>query len=75
MTVGSQLGSNECLNDKNNMFAACMTPTGNLIIGLVQDIYLNEFKELYSSNTSCDDIGACSLKIESNRLIIWDSVN
>lgn len=28
------LKPNECMNDKNNMYAACMTPSGNLVVNI-----------------------------------------
>lgn len=65
------LKPNECLNDKNNLYAACMTPVGNLVVNIKQELDGTP-RQLWESKTTCAIPGACVLKIKDQNLIIHD---
>lgn len=63
------LKPNECMNDKQNMFATCMTPSGNLLISIKQEINGTP-RQLWESKTECAIPGACVLKVKNKEMII-----
>lgn len=71
---GGRLDSNECLNDYNNMYAACMMPNGDLEISQKMDTKGTP-KKLWNSATTCDVAGACILQFVNDNVEIYDLHN
>lgn len=72
--IGQSIGSNECLNDKTNMYAACMDPMGKLSVSLKMDTK-GTAKEVWNSETTCEVADACIAKLESNVFEVYDTIN
>lgn len=73
-TLVGQLKANECLNDYNNMYSACMTPNGNLEVSIKNNV-AGAATLTYDTDTFCELPGACVVQLKGSILEIFDIYN
>lgn len=56
------------------MYAACLSPTGNLLIFIKMDTQ-GTSRQLWESSTTCETVGACTIKYQGNKMVLHDKVN
>lgn len=58
----------------NNMYAACMSPSGNLQVFIKMDEE-GTSRQLYESGTSCETVEGCMAKMDGSDFVLYDFIN